>query len=222
MEARATLDRERAVRLLMQSVPATVLGARVRRERLAQGVSIRDLAENAQVGKSSIVRLEAGEEFRPITLVKVCEALGLHVERLAQSGEAGSVAVHRAEDDRWFQLADFGAGPLGGFDRALTEDERRRLVAEGARNPLLLLRSRLDQSRLLPTVIEVYEPSELRSHPGEEFVYVLRGPVRVIVDGTVYELETGESIDFWGTEMHGYAPGAGGEPGVILSVRVNP
>jgi transcriptional regulator with XRE-family HTH domain len=215
------LAQERVIRVVLDTVPSDVLGARLRRERLIQGISIRDLATKAQVGKSSIVRLESGQSGRPITLLKICAALGLHPERLAQGGGSESVGVHRRADDRWYELEDFGAGTLGDLDRSLTREERKELRQNGAKNPILLLRSRLGDGKLLPTIIEAYEPSEVRAHPGEEFVFVLRGYARVTVNGVPFDLAAGESINFWGNEPHSYAP-LNGQPALMLSIRVNP
>ena len=74
---------------------------------------------------------------------------------------------------------------------------------------------------MLPTVIRITAKTKERSHPGEELVYVLSGSVIVSVSGKEYELSEGDSMEFWGSESHWYAPGQGGE-GTILSLRVNP
>ncbi len=214
-------EQERAVERILAELPAAVAGGRLRRAREAQRLSVRDAAEAAGLSKTSVVRVEKGEEARPITILKMCAALGLHVERLAVPEEAGSVAIHRREDDRWFDMVDFGAGTLGGEDRPLSEAERAAFVRDGARAPLLMLHSRLAQGKVLPSVLELYETSEPRSHPGEEFVYVLAGTAKIGVSGIDYVLEEGESMEFWGTEPHSYGP-AGEVPARVLSVRINP
>lgn len=214
-------DQERAIEKIVGSLPAAVVGGRLRRAREAQRLSVRDAAEAAGLSKTSVVRVEKGEEARPITILKLCAALGLHVERLAVPEEAGSVAVHRREDDRWFDMVDFGAGPLGGESRPLSETERAAFARSGVRTPLLMLRSRLAQGKALPTVLELHAASEPRSHPGEEFVYVLAGRARIGVSGIDYVLEEGESMEFWGTEPHSYGP-ADDRPARVLSVRINP
>jgi transcriptional regulator with XRE-family HTH domain len=221
MTEQSFLEQEREIDSLISSLGPGIIGARVKRERLAQGVSIRDLAARSQLGKSSIVRLEAGQEFRSITLLKICTALGLHLERLGSAAGNDAVALHRRGDDRWVEMEGFGDSTLGGEDGPLTYDKRRRLVEEGAKNPLVLLRSRLGQGKLLPTLIEICEPSSTRSHPGEEFVFVLSGSVEVKVSGVGYRLDKGESIDFWGSEPHSYAP-VSDAPALLLSLRVNP
>lgn len=94
-------------------------------------------------------------------------------------------------------------------------------MAKTGMNPLMLLNSRLTSGKLLPTLIEIHHASKPRSHPGEEFVYVLQGSVKVTVSETDYMLQAGESIEFWGSEPHAYAP-TGADPALLLSVRVNP
>ncbi|MEQ1822649.1 MAG: XRE family transcriptional regulator [Fimbriimonadaceae bacterium] len=215
------LVQESAVRSVLDSVPADVLAARIRRERLAQGISIRELATMSNIGKSSIVRLEAGKGSRPMTLLKICAALNLHPDRLTKGSHSSSVAIHRHSDDRWYELENVGAGKLGGLDRPLPAAVRKELAQQGHCNPILLLQSRLPEGKLLPTLIEIYEPSKVRSHPGEEFVFVLKGRALIQIDGVPYELDEGESLHFWGTEPHSYASmGAG--PALILSARISP
>ena len=131
------------------------------------------------------------------------------------------VALHRRRDDRWHELEGFGEGFLGGGNGVLSAEERRHLVATGAKNPLVLMESRLQTGKLLPTLIEIHRASSPRSHPGEEFVFTLRGPVQITVAGREYILESGDSMNFWGSEIHSYEP-VDDAPALILSVRVNP
>ncbi len=132
-----------------------------------------------------------------------------------------SAAVHHRADDRWYDLTGFVSGPLGELDRPLTVTERSEFAKNGQLVPLLRLKSRLPQGKVLPSILELHSASEVRSHPGEEFVFVLRGIASVTVGETTHTLKEGESIDFWSEEPHSYAP-AGSAPALVLSVRVNP
>lgn len=202
------LSLERAASRVMEDLDTKVLGTRLRRERLGQGLSIRDLARNANVGANSVVRLESGAECRPITLTKLCAALGIHVDRLLTSGQ-NSVAIHKKSDDHWHGLDDYGSGSL-----ALSEKSDKG-------NAVNLLKSRLETGKILPTLIEIIEPSPERSHPGEEFVYVIRGVAVIVVSGQEHVLQEGESLEFWGDEPHSYRP-ASSSPCLLLSLRINP
>ena len=209
---------------LLAGLGPAVVGQRLRRARQRQGLSVRDVAERAGMSKTSVVRLEAGGPVRPSTVVRVCAALGLHVERLAGLSDegVGPVSVHRASDDRWVDMANAGGGPLLGADRSLSASERGRAASEGVAVPLCLMRSRLPGGRVLPTVLDVHAPSETRSHPGEEFVYVLSGRLRLEVGEHVVELAEGESATFWSAEPHRYLPASAEEtPARVLSVRVD-
>ena len=200
-----------------------VVGQRLRRARLRQGLSVRDLAAAAGMSKTSVVRLEAGESVRASTVRRACDALGLHVGRLADLSDDGAspAAVHRHGDDHWVDMADLGGGPLGGAERPLRRDARAAAAADGA-VPLCMIRARLPGGRVLPSILELYGPSDLRSHAGEEFVHVLSGRARLEGGGEAYELDEGESMTFWSAERHRYAPAdPGAVPVRLLSVRVD-
>lgn len=208
----------------MRALSPSVLGQRLRRARLRQNRSIRDLAAAAGLSKNSVVRLEKGEPSHFTTIVKVCGALGLHLAGLTNPEEniGQSLVVHRGADDRWFDMTDFGAGPLGGLDRPLSPSERIEFVEKGAQVPLMMIRARLENGRLLPALLEIFSPSEKRSHPGEEMVYVISGSLELSVGDQTVRLEPGESATFWSAEAHGYAPAEGTElPVRILSVRAD-
>ena len=218
------LKRERHVATLLKSVSPGVVGARLRRARLRMGLSIRDLSSASQVSKNSIVRLELGNSPSALTLMKVCAILGIHIESLAKPTPAGDqfMSVHRQKDDRWYDLTDFDAGPLGGIDAPQSAAQRKRHVRKGAKVPLMILKSRLETGRLLPTVIELYSESDRRSHAGEEFVYVLRGSAKVRIGNKSVVLKTGEAVTFWSAELHSYAPATGSAlPAQLLSVRID-
>ena len=211
------LVRHAQVAALVGRVGAEVVGDRIRRLRIGMGLSIRDVAARAALSKTSVVRLEQGLTCRPATLVQVCEVLGVHLERLEDGETAEAGVVHRASDDRWFDMADVAAGPL---PLTATRVARTPRVAKQVAVAVNLLRSRLTNGRVLPTILEVHAESVARSHPGEEFVYVLSGRLRLRVGANVFELKTGESACFWSGEPHQYAP-IGRGPARVLSIRVD-
>ncbi len=219
----ALLDRLSHVTTLLAGVSPETLGGRLRRARAGQGMSIRDLASRAGISKNSVVRLEQGRGTHPMTVLRVCTALGRHIERLIEGtgDEVQLAAPHRLADDRWYDMTDFGAGPLAAAERPLDSAERRKAVEAGeAVVPLNILKSRLPDGKVLPTILELYSPSPTSSHAGEEFVYVISGRVRVGVGPESYVLETGESLTFHSAEPHVYAPEADAIPSRLLSVRV--
>jgi transcriptional regulator with XRE-family HTH domain len=191
----------------------------MRRARVRQGLSIRDLASSAGVNKNSVVRLEKGLRPLPQTVLKLCRALNLHLASLVNVASiAEDVAIHRSADDRWYDMTEFAAGPLA--ERPLSPRERAKLAEKGLQAPMLLLTNRLDRGNILANVIELYGPSPRRSHPGEEMVYVLTGTARITVGARVFELEEGECATFQCSEEHEYAPAGADKPVRLLSVTV--
>jgi quercetin dioxygenase-like cupin family protein len=86
---------------------------------------------------------------------------------------------------------------------------------------MMLLSNRLETGSLMPNVIELYGPTETRSHLGEEMVFVLAGKVRVWVGERSFDLSEGEAMTFWSSEPHRYEPAEGSErPARVLSVTV--
>lgn len=196
----------------------SLAGDRLRRTRAQQGLSIRELASLAGISKTSVVQAESGRTSRRSTYLKVAAAMGLHLEKLLEPArqERDSYAVHRRDDDVWYDLARFDQGPLG------ESIDLEELAREQAVVPLNILRSRLEHGRIKPTVLELYGPSPSRSHAGEEHVYVLQGTATVTVGESQVDLSEGESITFWSAEAHSYAPRPGSPlPVRLLSVRVD-
>jgi len=218
-ELLARLDR---IAQTMANVEPEVLGQRVRRLRELQGLSIRQVAERAGISKNSIVRLEQGRGSQPITFLKICSVFGVHVERLSELSPNDVVAMpHKKGDDHWFNMADMGSRPLLDAKKPISAAQRKKAVDDGAVVPVNLLKSRLPAGKALPCVLELHQPSPVRSHIGEEFVYVLEGKVIVTVGGKKYRLSKDESLTFWSAEPHSYAPASSQKtPPRILSVRV--
>jgi quercetin dioxygenase-like cupin family protein len=44
--------------------------------------------------------------------------------------------------------------------------------------------------------------SEAASHPGEEFIYVLSGSIRYVVDGQAIDLAAGDTLHFLSKDRH--------------------
>lgn len=216
---------DRLVRIgeLLRSEGAVVVGDRVRRLRKQHNLSIRELADVSSLSKTSIVRLEHGRGSHASTVLRICEALGVHVERLSGAFEGGETAgVHRRTDDRWFDLGDMAGRPIGRDRTARTAEDRVELAREGEVPAFVcMLQSRLTDGNVLPSVLEVHAPTAWRSHVGEEFVYVLRGRVVIEIAEERHELDEGESLTFWSSERHRYSPADEGDPVELLSVRVN-
>src|SRR5205085_8257636 len=125
---------------------------------------------------------------QPLTVVKICAALGMHVATAAQpeAPEGEAVALHTHADDKVFDLDDLAAGPLDG-----------KKLPGGLKASMLMLQNHLETGQIYTRMLELYAETERRSHQGEEMVYVLRGTALVSVGSKSYKLSEGESVTFW-------------------------
>jgi transcriptional regulator with XRE-family HTH domain len=201
----------------------SIVGARLRRVRLQGNLSIRQVAEAANLSKTTVVHVESGRTSRRSSYLKVARFLGLHLEHLLapEGGSELPYAAHFQANDKWFDLASFDEGPLP-ESAQFNPEERARLSQANGLSPLNILASRLENGRIKPTVLEVFGPTPPRSHQGEELVYVLEGQAIITVSGKSIALNEGESITFWSAEQHSYAPRPGSKlPVRLLSARVD-
>lgn len=177
------------------------------------GISIRAIAADAMVSKTSIVSLEHGKHCRPSTLVKVCKALGIHVGRLVtpQLPECGPCRVHRAVDDRTFNLEDIASPPSILDISTPAQVESTMVTFDNIPSYEGILAGRL----------EVTSRTAVRSHRGRELVYVLSGSARVTVRGEEFLLTQGDSIFILDREEHSYASADGKAVAKLLIVRVD-
>ena len=216
------IESERHLREIMRSMPPELLGQRVRRQRTALSLSIRDLAKRALVSKTSIAALEGGKPCRPSTLARICEAMGLHLERLLTTNSLGVEPIRREHlhaDDRWYRLEELTAGPLG---ESLSEEDRLALHKSGITAQMLMLQNIPTDAGFLAGVIELSKATGTRSHPGNELVFVIKGKAKIRAGERCYVLQEGESLYISEGEVHSYAPVEDSAvPIKLLSIRVH-
>ncbi|MEZ5164112.1 MAG: XRE family transcriptional regulator [Fimbriimonadaceae bacterium] len=213
-------DEQREAKRLIASIHPQLLGDRIKRARTTQGISIRSLAAKAGISKTSLVSCEQGKTVSTKTIVQICAALGLHLEGLISFREASPVVLHQKKDDKWYDMTQFGNGPLNG-DGKVDADARSQFASQGMDVALLYLKNRLDGGKILPSVLEVHAWSEPRSHIGEEMIYILKGKAILSVAGEKHELQEGEAATFWSAEEHCYGPIDAAHPPLILSIRID-
>lgn len=162
-----------------------MLAARVRRHRLQNKKSIEQLAKAANVDKNTVVRIERGEG-RPnlSTLLSICGALGVSADTL--------MAMETEESQDYFL---YRRSP----DSNEIENEPGLKVRD--------LKARLPWGRMNTVLLELTGEGKMRSHPGEEFVFCLKGTVGIMIGSTPILLNKGDSLLFFGREPHRYFNG---------------
>lgn len=159
---------------------STLLGARLRDLREAAGITLTELAQAAGISKAYLSRLESGERTLSLaTLLTLAAALRIPVASI----------LPRELDAH--------------------DDDRRVIPSEGpvVRTSGLQIRplTRRKDAALQP--FHVIVPAERSwapcvTHPGEEWIYVLRGVVTVVHGDRADTLYTGDSIHLDAREAH--------------------
>lgn len=216
MESKVTLDE------LIRLVGPDLIGTRVKRIRERMGLSLRAAAERGDISKNTWLRLEQGLLPRVSTIRQVARVLGVTVRVLCAKDFIDSpvIGLQMKEDIRWYDMDNYSGGEFPLVDGPMSEDERREFAERGA-TPFSLITSRMDGQFFLPNLIELYETTPRRSHPGMEFCYVLGGAIEVVFENLSYQLEAGESVSFYASEVHHYAVIGDVRPARLLSIIIH-
>jgi len=206
------------------------VGARLRRDREARGVGVRELARRIGVSPSLISAIELGKANPSIgTLYQIVDELGLSVDELmletggrapvVQRGAAGgsgagagdlatalgAIAGGRAPDALLAQeLAD---APLGGEpdDPVQRADSRASVHLPGVTWERLTARDDAAVDFLYVTYevgAESCPEDNLMRHGGYEYGLILEGRLGIRIGFRTYELAAGDSISFDSMEPH--------------------
>jgi transcriptional regulator with XRE-family HTH domain len=161
--------------------PTPELGARIKHQRLAAGLTLAELAERAGFGKAYLSRIENGKKVPPIgTLSRIADVLGIEAAALLQGAGARTrwrgASVVRRNEKRQTVLG----GSAFGYDYfALTDATEGRAL-----QPFLFS---------FPAEVDKFVFFE---HEGEELLHVLTGRIEWQVGMDKYVLEAGDTIHF--------------------------
>lgn len=163
------------------------LGAAIRRERMRQGLKIADVAGLAAISKGMLSRIENAQVSTSLdTLQRLCDSLGLHLSNLfkdfdrpeggaqhIKSGAGHEVVRRGTERGHTYHLLSYQQGPHKDIEPFLVSMD--------------------DASEVFPTF----------SHPGTEFIYMLKGRLEYRHGNNTYLLEPGDSLTFDAEIPHG-------------------
>ena len=178
------------------------MGQKIRELRLENQLTLEEAAERAGCTPGFLSQVERNQAVPSITMLyAIAQALGVKVTHFFPR-TAPTAKVVRANNRDTFRFeGSFIAYSLlsTGFpDRAL--------------EMLLVEIDPMDNA--LPA-------DEFRSHPGEEFAYVLEGTLRMYIGDGIHDLGPGDSVHFQSMVKH-RAENPGDRPTLYLSVLTPP
>lgn len=156
------------------------LGPRIRSYRQMRKMTLRQVAQHAEVSVSFLSQLERGASGASIpTMRLIAEALGLALADLFSAEPASAHRVLRAAD-------------------------RPMIHATGV-DKFMLTRRPLQHLEVLEGVVWPGGTVGSRTHrhgDSQELLLVLEGTIRLILDEEEYELDTGDSIEYRSSSTH--------------------
>ncbi|MEW6125045.1 MAG: cupin domain-containing protein [Pseudomonadota bacterium] len=160
------------------------IGPHLRLMRRAHGLRLKELADRAACSEGLLSRIE-NNKIEPSLRVlhRICAALDMKVADLLHWSERPEGVVVRAQDRVPVHLRD--ASGAGAQIERLSQTGRLMMAY---------------LNRLAPGA----STGDGIAHPGEEFGYVLRGRLELVIDGVVHPLEAGDSFSFPSDSAHTY------------------
>ena len=175
------------------------VGERIRRLRTEKGVSLEMLAKATGCAIEELRSYENGTAQPQLgALMKLSRALDTIIGKLLSGEGEKSFAVIRRETGQ----------PI---ERSATDGQKKVYSYYS-------LGSQVKDRHMEPLIVHLEESPQGKPsvHDGEEFIHVLEGRVRLVIDQEVYELEPGDSVYYKSSVPHLVAAAHG--KAVILAV----
>ncbi|WP_123054254.1 XRE family transcriptional regulator [Clostridium sp. JN-1] len=171
------------------------IAKKIRNLRKKNNLTLKDLSEKTDLSISFLSQIENGSSSLAITsLKKIADALNVPMNYFFNPPEVNNFLV-KSSEAKVFKIE----GSNSEFSRISGDFPSRKL-----------------ESMLIVIPPEQMHGSTF-SHPGEEFVYVLKGALIVTLDEKEYILEAGDSIQYPSTILHSWLNPLE-EPASLLSV----
>lgn len=163
--------------------PSVQMGGKIRALRHRLRRTLHQTAIAAGISKPFLSQVERGLATPSVTsLVGIASALGVNVQYFVDT-PSEERSVCRREDLGFFGFADSTAQ----FARMTNSSGERQLEAIQVRVPV------------------GHKQSEVRTHAGEEFLYVISGELLLTLEGETFVLRAGDSAHYPSTVPHKWA-----------------
>lgn len=160
-----------------------IMGQTIRQLRLDRQLTLEQAAERAGCTPGFLSQVERNQAVPSISMLyAIAKALGVEVTHFFPRMTTDAQVV-RADERETFRFE----GSFIAYSRLSASSSNRKLEC------MLVQVDPVDGS--LPA-------DESRSHPGEEFAYVLEGTLQFWIGDQVYDLNPGDSVHFRSTVKH--------------------
>jgi len=183
------------------------VGDKIKALRKAYQISLDELVERTGIDKAQLEQIEENQHLPALALLtKIARALGVRLGTiLDQDTELGPVINRKKQEKQVIHFANHveDSGTLDFFSLAEQKSGRN----------------------MDPFLIDI-EPNKAKkhtfnSHEGEEFIFVLKGQLRVIYGTNDYVLNSGDSI-YYDSIIEHSVEAANTEPTKVLAVVYTP
>jgi transcriptional regulator with XRE-family HTH domain len=185
------------------AITSSSIGSRIRQLRQERGLPLAEVADLAGYTKGFLSKIERAKASPPIaTLLRLASALGVEPSELLEAAPLRSrpaqAAVHVRPDQR-VRIDNSSAGPGYAFMALAAQRSHKQM-----------------EPFLLTVTPKEMDPKRTFEHPGEEFIFVLKGTLDYRVGDQVFSLQAGDSLYFDGAVPH--APIPHKRPATFLAV----
>ena len=172
----------------------TAIGQRVRRVREEKGLTVQDVSQRTGLDFEYLTQIETGEASPPLgALIRIAKALDMKLGRFISSGEVKPFTIVRKDERRIISRHTSAQGDQYGYTyESLAPDKKDR-----------------DMEPFMVTLVPSEAKTELSSHAGQEFIYVLEGAMEVTLEDVTDVLYPGDSIYYLSTTPHHIAAKSG-------------
>ena len=172
--------------LIEEKINKLNIGDRIKMLRITQKRTMQEIAEASDLSKSMISKIENNKTVPSVAaLVKIAKALGTNISNLLeQDGWLNAIITTRQKALENLTTTDKGYAI---YPYASEYHEKKM-------QPFLFVAKKGE-----------VVPHEL-SHEGEEFIYVIKGQMRMQIGETNYLLNGGDSLYFNSVLKHGIMP----------------
>jgi transcriptional regulator with XRE-family HTH domain len=163
------------------------IGPALRKQRLAQGLTLADVAALAGVSRGMLSKIENGQVSTSLeTLHQIVSALGMTLTQLFRDFDVPEGSAQHVKSGEGLEVVRRGT-KRGHTYHLLAYDQGPQKQIE----PFLITMD--DASEVFPTF----------THPGIEFIYMLEGCIVYRHGRDTYRLNPGDSLTFQGSIPHG-------------------